>query len=146
MVLERLYTYITVNVVFCTEINRVRNELFHGVVKNAEVDGMFTELQLPTPSGPRVKLSEKVYAPVKEYPKVRLPAYMYQHGNWMITKLASKWVCLICNVVTELAFKYVIYKPFVKNLRSKQDKQDYSPLHCRATNSQTNSHNFRTLN
>ncbi|XP_020630819.1 protein quaking-like [Orbicella faveolata] len=51
------------------EINRVRNELFHGVVKNAEVDGMFAELQLPTPSGPRVKLSEKVYAPVKEYPK-----------------------------------------------------------------------------
>ena len=83
---------------FYTEINRVRNELFHGVVKNAEVDGMFTELQLPTPSGPRVKLSEKVYAPVKEYPKVRLPAYM--HGNCVITKLAFKWVCL-CNVVIE---------------------------------------------
>ena len=61
---------------FYTEINRVRNELFHGVVKNAEVDGMFTELQLPTPSGPRVKLSEKVYAPVKEYPKVRLPVIL----------------------------------------------------------------------
>lgn len=56
---------------FYTEINRVRNELFHGVVKNSEVDGMYTDLQLPTPSGPRVKLSEKVYAPVKEYPKVR---------------------------------------------------------------------------
>ena len=86
MVLERLYTDVTVNFVFYTEINRVRNELFHGVVKNAEVDGMFTELQLPTPSGPRVKLSEKVYAPVKEYPKVRLPAYM--HGNCVITKLS----------------------------------------------------------
>ena len=83
---------------FYTEINRVRNELFHGVVKNAEVDGMFTELQLPTPSGPRVKLSEKVYAPVKEYPKVRLPAYM--HGNCAISKLAFKWVCLY-NIVIE---------------------------------------------
>jgi len=40
------------------------------VIKNEEVDGKFTELQLPTPSGSRVKLSEKVYAPVKEYPKV----------------------------------------------------------------------------
>ena len=125
MVLERLYTDITVNFVFYTEINRVRNELFHGVVKNAEVDGMFTELQLPTPSGPRVKLSEKVYAPVKEYPKVRLLAYM--HGNCMITKLASKWVC-VRNVVTELAFKYAIYKLFLKNLKSEQDKQDYTSL------------------
>ncbi|XP_078373231.1 protein quaking-A-like [Oculina patagonica] len=50
------------------EINRVRNELFHGVVKN-EPDGEYTELQLPTPAGPRVKLTEKVFAPVKEYPK-----------------------------------------------------------------------------
>ncbi|CAH3145920.1 unnamed protein product [Porites lobata] len=50
------------------EINRVRNELFHGVVKN-EPDSGFTELQLPSASGPRVKLAEKVYAPVKEYPK-----------------------------------------------------------------------------
>lgn len=75
---------------FCflyTEINRVRNELFHGVVKNEKVDGMFTELQLPTPSGSRVKLSEKVYAPVKEYPKVRLPADM--HRSCMITSFNS---------------------------------------------------------
>lgn len=50
------------------EISRVRNELFHGVIKN-EPDGVFGELQLPASSGPRVKLSEKVYAPVKEYPK-----------------------------------------------------------------------------
>lgn len=50
------------------EISRVRNELFHGVVKN-ETDGVYNELQLPTPAGPRVKLSEKVFAPVKEYPK-----------------------------------------------------------------------------
>ncbi|XP_022781967.1 protein quaking-like isoform X1 [Stylophora pistillata] len=50
------------------EISRVRNELFHGVIKN-EADGVFGELQLPASSGPRVKLSEKVYAPVKEYPK-----------------------------------------------------------------------------
>ena len=69
MVLERMCNEVTV-IFFYTEINRVRNELFHGVVKNAEVDGMYTDLQLPTPSGPRVKLSEKVYAPVKEYPKV----------------------------------------------------------------------------
>lgn len=54
----------------CTEISRVRNELFHGVIKN-EPDGVFGELQLPASSGPRVKLSEKVYAPVKEYPKVK---------------------------------------------------------------------------
>ena len=98
MVLERLHTDVTVNFAFYTEINRVKNDLFHEVVKDAKVDGMSTELKLPEPSGPNVKLSEKVYAPVKEYPKVRLPAYM--HGNCVITKLASKWVCL-CNVVIE---------------------------------------------
>lgn len=38
------------------------------MIKN-EPDGVFGELQLPASSGPRVKLSEKVYAPVKEYPK-----------------------------------------------------------------------------
>ena len=66
------------------EINRVRNELFHGVVKN-EPDSGFTELQLPSASGPRVKLAEKVYAPVKEYPKVLLHIYStyqcYNHTN-----------------------------------------------------------------
>ena len=62
-----------------TEINRVRNELFHGGVKN-DVDGgtSYTDLQLPTAAGPRVKLSEKVYAPVKEYPKV-----MSKHNHYM---------------------------------------------------------------
>ncbi|KAK2570950.1 Protein quaking-B [Acropora cervicornis] len=50
------------------EINRVRNELFHGLVNN-DTDNSTTELQLPPPSGPRIKLSEKVFAPVKEYPK-----------------------------------------------------------------------------
>lgn len=119
MVLERLYIYIIVNVVFCIEINRVRNEFFYGVVKNVEVDGMFIELQLLILLGLRVKLSEKVYVLVKEYFKVRLLVYMYLYGNWMIIKLVFKWVCLICNVVIELVFKYVIYKLFVKNLWSK---------------------------
>lgn len=50
------------------EINRVRNELFHGMVTN-DTNGGIAELQLPPQSGPRVKLAEKVYAPVKEYPK-----------------------------------------------------------------------------
>lgn len=50
------------------EINRVRNELFHGLVNN-DTDNSTTELQLPPVSGPRIKLSEKVFAPVKEYPK-----------------------------------------------------------------------------
>ena len=62
---------LTTYFLLCTEISRVRNELFHGVVKN-ETDGVYNELQLPTPAGPRVKLSEKVFAPVKEYPKVKL--------------------------------------------------------------------------
>ena len=40
-----------------------------------ETDGVYTsdQLQLPSAAGPRVKLAEKVYAPVKEYPKVNLP-------------------------------------------------------------------------
>lgn len=35
-----------------------------------DTNGGIAELQLPPQSGPRVKLAEKVYAPVKEYPKV----------------------------------------------------------------------------
>ncbi|EDO28641.1 predicted protein, partial [Nematostella vectensis] len=53
-----------------TEINKVRNELFHGATNG--VDNGTTsiaDLSLPAPSGPRVKLVEKVYAPVKEFPK-----------------------------------------------------------------------------
>ncbi|XP_032225293.1 protein quaking isoform X2 [Nematostella vectensis] len=52
------------------EINKVRNELFHGATNG--VDNGTTsiaDLSLPAPSGPRVKLVEKVYAPVKEFPK-----------------------------------------------------------------------------
>lgn len=45
---------------------------------------MYTDLQLPTPSGPRVKLSEKVYAPVKEYPKVR------EQTVWKLHELMPK--------------------------------------------------------
>lgn len=69
------------------------------MVKNAEVDGMFTELQLPTPSGPRVKLSEKVYAPVKEYPKVRQYTCMDVCINCSLSEMHDhvKWVwkCMI---------------------------------------------------
>ena len=44
--------------------------MFHGLV-NDDTDNSTTELQLPPPAGPRIKLSEKVFAPVKEYPKVQ---------------------------------------------------------------------------
>ncbi|KAK3739013.1 hypothetical protein QZH41_010491 [Actinostola sp. cb2023] len=49
------------------EINRTRNELFHGMTNGVESGSL--DVSLPAPSGPRVKLTEKVYAPVKEYPK-----------------------------------------------------------------------------
>lgn len=53
---------------FCLEINRTRNELFHGMANGVETTS--GDLVLPPPTGPRVKLSEKVFAPVKEFPKV----------------------------------------------------------------------------
>lgn len=48
--------------------------MFHGLVNN-DTDNSTTELQLPPPAGPRIKLSEKVFAPVKEYPKVQKYVY-----------------------------------------------------------------------
>lgn len=54
---------------FLAEINRVRNELFHGST-NGALDHT-DENELPPAQGPKVKVAEKVYAPVKAYPKVR---------------------------------------------------------------------------
>jgi hypothetical protein len=59
---------------FFSEINRTRNELFHGMTNGVESPDSMT---LPSPAGPRIKLSEKVFAPVKEYPKVLLMHWLH---------------------------------------------------------------------
>ena len=54
---------------FFAEINRVRNELFH-CSSNGVTTETVEEIELPPVHGPKVKLTEKVFAPVEEYPKV----------------------------------------------------------------------------
>lgn len=58
----------------CAEITKVRTELFGPGPTNGVECSMPTvqgePIKLPTPSGNKVKLAEKVYAPVKDHPKV----------------------------------------------------------------------------
>ncbi|XP_031553130.1 protein quaking-like isoform X2 [Actinia tenebrosa] len=75
------------------EINRTRNELFHGITNGVESSASDTSITLPSPSGPRIKLTEKVFAPVKEYPKFNFVGRVIGPRGMTLREIESQTGC-----------------------------------------------------
>ncbi|XP_046849731.1 protein quaking-like isoform X1 [Xenia sp. Carnegie-2017] len=74
------------------EINRIRTELFHGPCNGLPVPAP-APLNLPPSNGNIVKLTEKVFAPVKEFPKFNFVGRIIGPRGLTLRKIEAETGC-----------------------------------------------------
>ncbi|XP_028409560.1 protein quaking-like [Dendronephthya gigantea] len=74
------------------EINRIRTELFHGPCNGLPLPAS-APLNLPPSNGKNVKLTEKVFAPVKEFPKFNFVGRIIGPRGLTLRKIEAETGC-----------------------------------------------------